>query len=56
MFYLQNDLTLQTGEEVRGSIECKRNAKNPRDLDICVEYRVDGAISKTSTVQQYRMR
>jgi hypothetical protein len=30
------------GETIRGTLSCKPNAKNPRDLDIVLEYHFEG--------------
>jgi hypothetical protein len=35
VFYLEDTLTVCTGEELSGTLSCKPNAKNPRDL-VCV--------------------
>ena len=39
-----------------GTIETKRNAKNPRDLDIELAVKFNGRHSKCDTTQEYRLR
>ena len=56
MFYLDEDLTVCQGEELRGSITTKRNAKNPRDLDIGIDIKFAGRHSKCDAHQEYRLR
>ena len=46
-----------SGEVLTGFIECRPNAKNPRDLDIALEYSFEGKNgSAPPSTQQYRMR
>jgi hypothetical protein len=35
-------LTLQTNDTIEGVITVAPNARNPRDLDIVIDYKVDG--------------
>lgn len=44
MFYLKDMLTVDRGDVVEGSIAIRPNEKNHRDLDIDVEYRLDGEL------------
>jgi protein arginine N-methyltransferase 1 len=41
VLYLKDVLTVEQGEKVYGSLSNKPNEKNPRDLDITVEYKLD---------------
>lgn len=56
VFYLNEVLTVKQGEVLTGTIECAPNAKNPRDLDIVIEYQFDGEITQSSQRMSYRMR
>jgi hypothetical protein len=56
VFYLQEPLTAEVGEVLEGVIRCRPNARNHRDLDIELEYRMDGKISKVDVAQAYRLR
>lgn len=56
VFYLDTVLTVNKGEEVRGFLACKPNDKNPRDLDIDVEYQFDGAHGRARKTQPFRLR
>ena len=42
VFYLQNELTVCAGEELRGRIKCVPNDRNHRDLDIDIRYNFTG--------------
>ena len=41
---------------ITGKISCKRNANNPRDLDITIEYNFDGESGKVDEKHDYRLR
>ena len=41
VFYLQDVLTVEEAEQVSGMLENKPNAKNKRDLDIKISYRLE---------------
>jgi len=38
VFYLKNDITASAGDHVKGKLSCAPNARNPRDLDIVIDY------------------
>jgi protein arginine N-methyltransferase 1 len=40
VFYLREVLTVQQGEQIRGVLENKPNAKNKRDLDVKISYQL----------------
>ncbi|BGO91072.1 hypothetical protein NBRC10512_005835 [Rhodotorula toruloides] len=42
VFYLTDMVTLQTNDSIEGIITVSPNARNPRDLDIVIDYKVDG--------------
>jgi protein arginine N-methyltransferase 1 len=52
VFYLKDDLAINSGDEIKGTISCKPNASNQRDLDISltVEH------NSTTQTQDYLMR
>lgn len=54
VFYLGDMVTLQEGESIEGTMSVAPNARNPRDLDIVVEYTSEGA-NPTSERREYRM-
>ena len=39
-----------------GTIACKPNAGNPRDLDISLEYMLEGMHGSWQSSQEFRMR
>jgi protein arginine N-methyltransferase 1 len=41
VFYLRDVLTVEEGEQIKGVLENKPNAKNKRDLDVKISYRVE---------------
>ena len=56
VLYLEDALTVCEGEEVTGTLSCRPNAKNPRDLDISLRYDFAGSHGEAHREQQYRMR
>ena len=54
-FYLPNDLQVQAGDVLRGSLSCKPNARNPRDLDIAIACRLfdSSGLAKEEEGQHY---
>jgi protein arginine N-methyltransferase 1 len=40
VFYLQDVLTVEEGEEIKGELETKPSEKNHRDLDITISYKL----------------
>lgn len=43
VFYLEGELACAPGEVIEGELSCRPNASNPRDLDIDISVRFDGA-------------
>lgn len=39
VFYTPDTLTVSAGENITGELTCAPNARNPRDLDIAIEYK-----------------
>jgi len=59
VFYLNEPLSVYSGEEIMGEFSCKPNAKNPREMDIMVRYTHKGAVENFKPVshsQQYFLR
>lgn len=56
VFYLQEPLTAEVGEVVEGVLRCRPNARNHRDLDIELEYKMEGRVSQVRVAQAYRLR
>jgi protein arginine N-methyltransferase 1 len=56
VFYLEDVLTVCEGEVISGTLSCKPNSKNPRDLDIELEYNFEGRNCEAHRKQSYRMR
>ena len=58
VFYLPKDLQTDKGDRIEGTLSCVPNGKNPRDLDISIEYKQvgpEGEIKEESTVMHYNM-
>ncbi len=52
MFYTPDTLTVSTGDKITGRLSCAPNARNNRDLDITIAYKVqDGPEAEI----QYKM-
>jgi protein arginine N-methyltransferase 1 len=56
VFYLDDYLTVKTGEEIFGTINMKPNEKNNRDLDFTVDIDFKGQLCEVSKTSEYRMR
>jgi len=57
VFYLDEEMVVNTGDTLTGKIKVKRNAKNPRDIDIQLTTRKEAANGSTpEKTQQYHLR
>ncbi|XP_015665764.1 protein arginine N-methyltransferase 1 isoform X1 [Protobothrops mucrosquamatus] len=56
VFYMEDYLTVKTGEEIFGTIGMKPNAKNNRDLDFTIDLDFKGQLCELSCSTDYRMR
>ncbi|VVB11134.1 unnamed protein product [Arabis nemorensis] len=56
VLYLEDVLTICEGETITGSMSVSPNKKNPRDIDIKLNYSLNGQHCKVSRTQHYRMR
>ncbi|KAM0752473.1 S-adenosyl-L-methionine-dependent methyltransferase [Meredithblackwellia eburnea MCA 4105] len=54
VLYLGDMVTLKANDTIDGNISIKPNASNPRDLDIVLDYKVDGA-HPAAEKREYRM-
>jgi len=55
VLYLDRALPLRTGERIEGTLACRRNAQNPRDLDIGISYRFRGSQMSAKKILRYQM-
>jgi len=56
VFYLNDYLTVKSGEELIGAFSMKPNERNKRDLDFAVEVEFQGELSQCNERIAYRMR
>ncbi|GLD72139.1 protein arginine N-methyltransferase 1 [Lates japonicus] len=56
VFYLDDYLTVKTGEEIFGTISMKPNIKNNRDLDLTIDIDFKGQLCEMLKTSEYRMR
>eukprot|EP01111_Echinosteliopsis_oligospora_P016098 TRINITY_DN656_c0_g1_i1.p1 TRINITY_DN656_c0_g1~~TRINITY_DN656_c0_g1_i1.p1 ORF type:complete len:347 (+),score=55.95 TRINITY_DN656_c0_g1_i1:164-1204(+) len=56
VFYLHDILSIKADEVIKGSLSCKPNTKNPRDLDIVIDYQFEGTNMKSKATHHYLMR
>ena len=42
VFYTPDTLTVSAGQKITGQLSCAPNARNNRDLDITIAYKVEG--------------
>ncbi|TXT07110.1 hypothetical protein VHUM_03280 [Vanrija humicola] len=54
VFYTPETLTVSEGDVIKGTLSCAPNNRNNRDLDIVIEYEVEGAESAKG-VMEYKM-
>lgn len=55
VFYTPNTLTVCKGDKIKGNIACSPNASNPRDLDIIVDYELNGKEDSAKEHMEYKM-
>lgn len=56
VFYLDQALPMELGESLSGTFALRPNKKNPRDLDIAVQYDFSGANMRNESLLRYRLR
>jgi len=56
VFYLEDVLSIDEGEAIKGEIKCSPNLKNPRDLDISIHIDYDGKHASLHKTQEYLLR
>lgn len=56
VFYLEDTIMICAGETLTGTISCKQNDKNKRDLDITISYQFKGQQATLDRTQHYRIR
>lgn len=56
VMYLNKVLAVSPGDNIKGTLACSRNAKNPRDLDIVLHYEADVETGRVCEDQDYRLR
>ena len=56
VFYLNDTLIVNPGDAITVDLSCSPNAKNPRDLDIDIEYKLDNADGTWNSKQEYKLR
>ncbi|KAH9484910.1 type I protein arginine N-methyltransferase Rmt1 [Psilocybe cubensis] len=53
VFYTPSSMTVHSGDEIKGRLQCAPNARNNRDLDITIAYKAEG--DEEEKVIQYKM-
>jgi len=48
-------MTVKAGETIQGQLTCSPNDRNPRDLDITIDYEFQGAQMSAKEKNEYRM-
>jgi type I protein arginine methyltransferase len=56
ILYLEDAITVCSGETLSGTLSCKPNLKNRRDLDIGLDLQFDGRYSHVSKKLNFRLR
>lgn len=56
VLYLDRALAMEMGETMSGTLACRPNSKNPRDLDVAASYNFEGRTGTYSNLLRYRLR
>jgi len=56
VFYLEDILMVSEGEQLVGEIDVSPNKKNPRDMDIAIDYHFEGKYKTHEGKQQFFLR
>eukprot|EP00811_Abedinium_folium_P032029 NODE_5256_length_1791_cov_7.694111.p1 GENE.NODE_5256_length_1791_cov_7.694111~~NODE_5256_length_1791_cov_7.694111.p1 ORF type:complete len:414 (+),score=143.52 NODE_5256_length_1791_cov_7.694111:90-1244(+) len=56
VLYLGSHIAAHPGEQLEGVLCVRKSKANPRDLDVKLEYSLDGIFPQERTVQYYRLR
>ena len=54
MFYTPDTLTVSENDVIKGTLSCAPNARNNRDLDIVIDYEVEGEAAEKGSMT-YKM-
>ena len=54
MFYLEHGVKVDASQRLKGEMRVRKNDKNPRDVDITVDWMVLGRTKRRT--QEYRLR
>lgn len=55
VFYTKDAMTIREGETITGELTCSPNARNPRDLDIVIDFDFKGQQMSLQEKNEYRM-
>eukprot|EP00188_Purpureofilum_apyrenoidigerum_P000314 Plantae.Rhodophyta-Purpureofilum_apyrenoidigerum.ctg1129.p1 GENE.Plantae.Rhodophyta-Purpureofilum_apyrenoidigerum.ctg1129~~Plantae.Rhodophyta-Purpureofilum_apyrenoidigerum.ctg1129.p1 ORF type:complete len:369 (-),score=64.93 Plantae.Rhodophyta-Purpureofilum_apyrenoidigerum.ctg1129:220-1326(-) len=55
VFYLDDPISMEAGEELTGFLACRPNKRNPRDLDIAIQYSFHGKTGSAGNILRYRL-
>lgn len=55
VFYLDRSIFMDSGDVLNGSIACRPNKKNPRDLDIAIQYAFKNKDTNAAGTLRYRL-
>lgn len=56
VFYLPEEITICEGERLKGTLSCRPNKGNRRDLDITISYEHNGKWQQAKGQMEYKMR
>jgi len=54
VFYLDDEIAIKKGEQLKGSILVKKDTKNPRELNIKISYHLNEENRKLDGLQYYK--
>lgn len=56
VFYIKDTLVIKEGEEIKGFFSLAPNKNNERDLDITINYELQGSLCQSKDALEYVMR
>merc|ERR1712166_585934 len=56
VFYLEHDLAVNVGDQLKGSIALRQSKVNFRELDIKISYHINGDLVKRDFTNMYKLR
>lgn len=56
VFYSKEEIRIKQNEKLSGHVSCKRNKKNPRNIEVQLNYSFEGEYMKSKDLLNYIIR